>query len=219
MDSFAMTVLTLPIFLPILRSLGFDFVWFGVIFVIMIEIAGITPPVGMNTFVVAGMVLSDMSQGGVPTGVISAWTSGDLPDGWLVCDGSEISRGEYSALFDVIGVHYGSGNGVSTFNVPDLRGRSIVGLDNMGGSAANVIQSGWARSLGGVYGEESHVLTINEMPAHTHGYLESPVGGRYDGHSSPVVTGQRWSQTQPAGENNAHNNIQPSIALNWIIKT
>lgn len=56
MDSFAMTVLTLPIFLPILKSLGFDFVWFGVIFVIMIEIAGITPPVGMNTFVVAGMV-------------------------------------------------------------------------------------------------------------------------------------------------------------------
>jgi C4-dicarboxylate transporter DctM subunit len=56
MDTFAMTVLTLPIFLPIVKSLGFDFVWFGVIFVIMIEIAGITPPVGMNTFVVAGMV-------------------------------------------------------------------------------------------------------------------------------------------------------------------
>ena len=56
MDSFAMTVLTLPIFLPILASIGYNFVWFGVIFVIMIEMAGITPPVGMNVFVVAGMV-------------------------------------------------------------------------------------------------------------------------------------------------------------------
>jgi C4-dicarboxylate transporter, DctM subunit len=56
MDSFAMTVLTLPIFLPILQALGFDLIWFGVIFVILIEISGITPPIGMNVFVVAGMV-------------------------------------------------------------------------------------------------------------------------------------------------------------------
>jgi C4-dicarboxylate transporter, DctM subunit len=56
MDSFAMTVLTLPIFLPVLSHLGFDLIWFGVIFVIMIEMSSITPPVGMNVFVVAGMV-------------------------------------------------------------------------------------------------------------------------------------------------------------------
>jgi C4-dicarboxylate transporter, DctM subunit len=56
MDSFAMTVLTLPIFLPVLSHIGFDLIWFGVIFVIMIEMSSITPPVGMNVFVVAGMV-------------------------------------------------------------------------------------------------------------------------------------------------------------------
>ncbi len=56
MDSFAMTVLTLPIFLPVLGDLGYNFVWFGVVFVIMIEMALITPPIGMNAFVVAGMV-------------------------------------------------------------------------------------------------------------------------------------------------------------------
>jgi C4-dicarboxylate transporter, DctM subunit len=56
MDSFAMTVLTLPIFLPVLGNLGYNFVWFGVVFVIMIEMALITPPIGMNAFVVAGMV-------------------------------------------------------------------------------------------------------------------------------------------------------------------
>ncbi|MDD5702017.1 MAG: TRAP transporter large permease [Dehalococcoidales bacterium] len=56
MDSFAMTVLTLPIFLPLINILGFDFIWFGVLFVVMIEMSNITPPIGMNVFVVAGMV-------------------------------------------------------------------------------------------------------------------------------------------------------------------
>jgi tripartite ATP-independent transporter DctM subunit len=56
MDSFAMTVLTLPIFLPVLSTLGIDFIWFGVLFVMMIEMSSITPPIGMNVFVVAGMV-------------------------------------------------------------------------------------------------------------------------------------------------------------------
>lgn len=56
MDSFAMTVLTLPIFLPVLNILGIDLIWFGVLFVMMIEMSSITPPVGMNVFVVAGMV-------------------------------------------------------------------------------------------------------------------------------------------------------------------
>jgi TRAP-type C4-dicarboxylate transport system permease large subunit len=56
MDTMAMTVLTLPIFLPILSYLGFDFVWFGIIFVVMCEFALITPPIGLNVFVVSGMV-------------------------------------------------------------------------------------------------------------------------------------------------------------------
>jgi C4-dicarboxylate transporter, DctM subunit len=56
MDTMAMTVLTLPIFLPILSNLGYDIVWFGIIFVVMCEFALITPPIGLNVFVVSGMV-------------------------------------------------------------------------------------------------------------------------------------------------------------------
>jgi tripartite ATP-independent transporter DctM subunit len=56
MDSFAMTVLTLPIFLPVLNTLGIDLIWFGVLFVVMIEMSAITPPVGINVFIVAGMI-------------------------------------------------------------------------------------------------------------------------------------------------------------------
>lgn len=55
MDTMAMTVLTLPIFLPILHNLGFDLVWFGIIFVLMCEMALVTPPIGMNVFVISGM--------------------------------------------------------------------------------------------------------------------------------------------------------------------
>ena len=56
MDTMAMTVLTLPIFLPVITNLGFDLIWFGVIFVVMSEMAMITPPIGMNIFVVSGIV-------------------------------------------------------------------------------------------------------------------------------------------------------------------
>jgi TRAP-type C4-dicarboxylate transport system permease large subunit len=56
MDTMAMTVLTLPIFLPVLANLGFDFIWFGIIFVVMCEFALITPPIGMNVFIISGMV-------------------------------------------------------------------------------------------------------------------------------------------------------------------
>ena len=56
MDTLAMQLLTLPIFLPIVGALGFDFVWFGILFVIMSEMALITPPIGMNVFVISGMV-------------------------------------------------------------------------------------------------------------------------------------------------------------------
>ena len=69
MDSFAMTVLTLPIFIPVLNTLGIDLIWFGVLFVIMIEMSSITPPVGINVFVVAGMV-KDVSMYTIFRGIL-----------------------------------------------------------------------------------------------------------------------------------------------------
>jgi len=76
---------------------------------------------------------------------------------WLLCDGSEISRSTYKQLFTVIGVMYGSGNGNDTFNLPDFRARFPLGSNN---SNSTELFSG---------GESSHVITLNEMPNHTHG--------------------------------------------------
>lgn len=87
---------------------------------------------------------------------------------WLLADGRTISRTSYSTLFDAIGITYGTGNGTTTFNIPDLRGRVAVAPDSMGtarGSAA-VLTSGGARGNAG--GAETVALSGTHVPAHTH---------------------------------------------------
>lgn len=73
----------------------------------------------------------------LPIGIIMPFTGSTTPSGWALCYGQAISRTQYAGLFAVIGTQYGAGNGSTTFNVPDLRGRVVAGRDNMGGSAAN----------------------------------------------------------------------------------
>lgn len=85
-----------------------------------------------------------------PTGVLQDFAGNNAPDGWLLCDGSEVSRTEYAALFAVIGTTYGVGDGSTTFNLPDERGMFRRGLDNMGtaAGAAGVDVDGTARTVG-----------------------------------------------------------------------
>lgn len=183
-------------------------------------VKGLVPMTSINVEMITSTVpVPGVEADNIPIGTIVPWPGNDYPHGWLVCDGRQVSRSEHDALFAVLGALYGSGDGYSTFNLPDLRGRVIVGLDNMGGSIANIITSDWARKTGGTFGEEYHRLTLAEIPSHTHGYNETPwQGSRYDGHSSPVMTGQVGSVTTPAGGDRPHNNIQPSMAMNWLIK-
>ena len=88
-------------------------------------------------------------------GSIIPYTKSVVPEGYLVCDGSAISRSEYSELFTVIGTIYGPGDGSSTFNLPDLSGCVAIGSS-----------SGHAMGVGG--GEETHSLIIDETPSHLH---------------------------------------------------
>jgi microcystin-dependent protein len=94
--------------------------------------------------------------------VASAEATGQPPRGWLWCAGQAVSRTTYSALFNAIGTAYGTGDGATTFNVPDLRGRTVVGLDDMGGSDASRLSS--ANTLGTAGGAETH----STLPDHTH---------------------------------------------------
>ena len=72
----------------------------------------------------------------IPPGTIQSFGGQSVPTGWLLCDGSTVSRSTYSALFDAIGTVHGQGNGSTTFHLPDLRGRFLRGADSMGTGAA-----------------------------------------------------------------------------------
>lgn len=104
--------------------------------------------------------------GQVPVGIISPFAGSSAPAGWLMCAGQAVSRSEYSGLFDIIGTTYGSGDGSTTFAVPDLRGRVVAGVDNMGGSDAGRLSV--ANTLGTATGAETVTLTSANLPTHTH---------------------------------------------------
>jgi microcystin-dependent protein len=108
----------------------------------------------------------------VPAGVIHQYAGAAAPDGYLLCDGSAISRTDYANLFAAIGTTYGVGDGSTTFAIPDFRGRVPAGQDDMGGSAASRLTSGGSgvdgATLGAVGGAETHTMAESEMPSHTH---------------------------------------------------
>ncbi len=95
----------------------------------------------------------------VPPGAIMPYAASTAPGGWLICDGSAVSRTTYSALFALVGSQYGNGDGVNTFNLPNMKGRMIVGYNS---TDANF------DSLGEAGGSKTATLTTNELPAHTH---------------------------------------------------
>lgn len=195
-----------------------------------------------------------------PSGVINMWATATAPTGWLLCDGSAISRTTYAGLFAVLGTTYGAGNGSTTFNIPDLRTRVPVGKDATGTFA----------TLGATGGAETVTLTSAEMPSHTHvqyshnhtqnahnhgitdpghihslnqwlffvqtalvsgfntssntGFLPNTVNTNSNttGISINNATATNIATTatnQNTGGDGAHNNLQPYIVLNYIIKT
>lgn len=114
-------------------------------------------------------------------GMLMPYAGSAAPSGWLLCAGQAVSRTTFAGLFAILGTVYGSGDGSTTFNLPDLRGRMPVGLDNMGGTSANRITAAAADIVGGSGGVETRTpagsiagttgdttLTISQIPAHGH---------------------------------------------------
>ena len=155
----------------------------------------------------------------VPVGVMMPFAGSEAPNGWFLCYGQEVSREEYSTLFAVVGNTYGAGDGSTTFNLPDLRGRTAMGLDNMGGISSDRVQNEAADLLGGNAGEEMHQLTVDEMPSHNHS-----ISGATNTSGSPMnismmaIGINQTKSTNETGGNQLHNNMPPYIATNYIIK-
>ena len=169
---------------------------------------------------------SDFKEYIMPTGAVLPYAGSSAPTGFLLCYGQAISRSTYADLFSAISTTYGTGDGSSTFNVPDLRGRVVAGQDDMGGSSGDNLTglSGGVNgdTLGATGGSETHTLITAEIPSHSHTVTahENPGGtGDSNGSEGGDSSYDRSSTTSSTGGGDAHNNVQPTIILNYIIKT
>ena len=164
-------------------------------------------------------------------GAVMPFAGSAAPSGFLMAAGQAVSRSTYSALFTAIGTTYGAGDGSTTFNVPDLRGRVTAGKDDMAPSgAASRLTTGGSgvngATLGAAGGAETHTLTSAQIPAHAH-----PINGgnsyflmRTTGGTVGLTSGTGLADTVTNTSNNtggggAHNNVQPTLVMNYIIKT
>lgn len=166
-------------------------------------------------------VTDQLMQVGAPIGTVFAFAGTSPPTGFLLCHGQAISRVQYATLFSVIGTTFGAGDGSSSFQVPDLRGRVIAGLDNMGSTSADRLTDAWADQRGGTGGVDKHALSVPELPAHSHGYTLFQAGQVDGSFLNATVTGRQASdviQTGATGGGQAHNNVQPTMVLQYIIR-
>jgi microcystin-dependent protein len=196
-----------------------------------------------------------------PSGAIIPFAGSTAPvSGWLLCYGQAVSRSTYANLFAAISTTYGSGDGSTTFNLPDLRGRAPHGVDNMGGTAASRVTSGGSgitgTTLGATGGAETVTLTTAQLPSHNHSASDSghshSISDPGHSHGFPnnlfglgngpfldqgnngaaayggtngsgtgigINTGYASISIGNTGSGNTHNNMTPTIMLNYIIKT
>lgn len=214
--------------------------------------APMTGPLNMN-----GQVINNVAVGSSPTSVATLsqatpvgagmdyWGS-TAPTLWLFAAGQAVSRTTYETLFAVIGTTYGAGDGSTTFNLPDIRGRTSVGKDNMGGSAAGRMTTAGSGvdglTVGASGGNQAVTLDGTMIPSHTHTGTTSSDGlhvhivygnalatGPGGGSVPDNATGNANKQTSADGAHThtfttnatgggaAHANVQPSIVCNYII--
>ena len=153
--------------------------------------------------------------GGLPAGSILAWPTNTAPSNWLICDGSAVSRSTYSSLFYVIGTTYGVGDGSTTFNLPDLRGRIPVGKN--AGTFGTLAASG---------GAETHVHGSSSMTATAYaGYWATRSGTSWTATNSGGLTAPGSDSTTSGngigivGNTNSASSLPPYLTINYIIKS
>ena len=200
-----------------------------------------------STVTVSGAAVfkSNVSIGGtitgpgiVPSGTVLPYAGASAPSGYLLSFGQNVSRSTYAALFTAIGTTYSVGDGSSTFGIPDLRGRAVAGQDDMGGTSADRLTAPInGDTLGAAGGSESHTLLTTELAGHQHLLFADAEGGLvYPTASNYVAKKGNWGSSNnyqasgtgtvaslglssSSGGGQAHNNVQPTIVLNYIIKT
>lgn len=172
------------------------------------------------------------------TGEIVPFAGGTAPAGALLCHGQQVSRTTYAGLFSAIGTTYGGGDGSTTFNLPDLRGRVAAGKSDMGGSDAGNLSGGGTlgAALGGqantasttVSGSASGTLAVSttsitmDGPNLTHSFADGPTLGAHGSHTHANVlsTGSATGalSVSAGGTSGAFSVVQPTRILNYLIR-
>jgi microcystin-dependent protein len=133
--------------------------------------------------------------GTMPVGTVILYVAGGTPPAsWMACDGSAVSRVTYPDLFATIGTTYGAGDGSTTFNLPDLRGRTVVGV-GQGTGLTN-------RALAATGGEEAHILSVAELASHNH------TASQADHYHTIAATGNH--SHSDSGHQHANDSYQPT---------
>lgn len=187
----------------------------------------------------------DSALGGAPAGVVLPFAGSTAPAGWLLCYGQAVDRTTYAALYAAIGTAYGAGDGSTTFNLPDMRGRVPAGKDNMGGTAASRLTTAAGGvdgvTLGASGGGQTHTLTAPQVPNLNVGVSGDvtvngsmpwiTAGMNVAGGGTNLAYGSGGPTNLSSSGNNsmagattnggggAHPNVQPTLVLNSIIKT
>lgn len=179
----------------------------------------------------------------IPVGGLLPYVGASAPNSSFALPfGQAISRTTYATLFALVGTTFGGGDGSTTFNLPDLRGRAVFGLDNMGGVAASRITVAGGNfngaTLGATGGAENHTLTQAEMPSHNHTASDSGHvhgGGQASNQSTqwgtPGVAGTGWANgpgntssgnanitVNNTGGGGAHTVLNPCIVLPFVLR-
>lgn len=160
----------------------------------------------------------------VPIGTVVEFAgSTGFPAMWLECNGQAVSRATYATLFANLGTVYGVGDGTTTFNLPDKRGRVSVGIGSDSSTGGRITAATSASiTLGGAFGAETQTLDVTQMPSHSHGVSCSESLGTYGDTSLRVAitsgTAQNFPNIQSTGGDEPHNNVQPSIFMRYYIR-
>ena len=180
---------------------------------------------------VGGNVYAATSTPLVPVGTILDYAGDTAPMGYLVCDGSAVSRTDYAALFAVIGTTWGSGDGSTTFNIPDFRGRTSIG------SGTGTAPDATAHALGSGGGSETVTLSTTQIPSHNHGtntdgeyFVTNSNSSASNRRFTSVTSGTNYTDTQndasfhhrsgtgSTGGGGSHSNMTPYRTVTKIIR-